>query len=200
MPLTRLRTQSLQSFQPPPAREPSPAGEPSRRSGHTPIWAPIRAPIRFAVLLAAGLLIAGCSVFAAPEQVRGNRVDPDVLAELVPGTSSRADATALLGSPTMKASFDENVWLYIGSVTRTRVARTQSIVTLDVVKLTFDDTGVLRGIEHRDLDDSLPVSVVARTTPSPGSDASIMQQLFGNIGRFNGAGGSGPTPGGGSAR
>ncbi len=181
----------MQSFQPPPARDQPPGDEPSRRLGH--------APIRFAALLAAGLLMAGCSVFAPPEQVRGNRVDPDVLAELVAGTSSRADVTALLGSPTMKASFDDNVWLYIGSVTRTRVARTPSVVTLDVVKLTFDDAGVLRGIERRNLDDSLPVSVVARTTPSPGSDASIMQQLFGNIGRFN-AGGGGGGPGSGSAR
>ena len=154
-------------------------------------------PVRVAAILAAGLMLAGCSVFSPPEQTRGNRVDPDVLAELVPGTSSRADATALLGSPTAKGTFDENVWLYIGSVTRTRVARMPSMVTLDLVKLTFDESGVLRGIEHRDLDDSLPVNVVQRTTPSPGSDASVMQQLFGNIGRFS-AGGTGGGSGGAS--
>ena len=152
-------------------------------------------PIRLATILAAGLMLAGCSVFAPPEQTRGNRVDPDVLAELVPGTSSRADATALLGSPTAKGSFDENVWLYIGSVTRTRVARTPAMVSLDLVKLTFDESGVLRQIERRDLEDALPVSVVQRTTPSPGSEASVMQQLFGNIGRFSAGGGSGGSGG-----
>jgi hypothetical protein len=109
-------------------------------------------------------------------------------------------AAGLLGSPTAKGTFDDNTWLYLGSVTRTRVARKQGIVSLDVVKLTFDEGGVLRGIEHLDMDDRLPVSVVARTTPSPGSDASIMQQLFGNIGRF-GVGSSGAAaPGGGSAK
>jgi outer membrane protein assembly factor BamE (lipoprotein component of BamABCDE complex) len=159
--------------------------------------------LQFAAMLAAGLL-GGCStierVIGPPEQTRGNRVDPDILAELVPGTSSRADVTALLGSPTAKGTFDDNTWLYLGSVTRTRVARKQGIVSLDVVKLTFDEGGVLRGIEHLDMDDRLPVSVVARTTPSPGSDASIMQQLFGNIGRF-GVGSSGAAaPGGGSAK
>lgn len=151
------------------------------------------------MLLAAGL-IAGCSaiasVVAPPEKVRGNRVDADILAELVPGTSSRADVTALLGSPTAKGSFDENVWLYIGSVTRTRVARTQAVVSLDVVRLSFDNSGVLRGIDHLDLDDQLPVSVAERTTPSPGSDTSVMQQLFGNIGRFSPGGGGGGSRGG----
>ena len=150
-----------------------------------------------AVLLAAGL-VAGCSIVAPPEQFRGNRVDPDVLAELVPGTSSRADVTALLGSPTAKGSFDENVWLYIGAVTKTRVARTQAMVSMDVVRMTFDDGGVLRGVERLNLDDSLPVNVVERTTPSPGNDTSVVQQLFGNIGRFNAGGGG--TPGGGATR
>ena len=154
-------------------------------------------------MLAAGLL-GGCTtierIIGPPEQTRGNRVDPDVLAELVPGTSSRADVTALLGSPTAKGTFDDNTWLYVGSVTRTRVARKQGIVSLDVVKLTFDEGGVLRGVEHLDMDDRLPVSVVARTTPSPGSDASIMQQLFGNIGRFGVGAGGAPTPGGGGTK
>jgi hypothetical protein len=44
-------------------------------------------------------------------------------------------------------------------------------------------------------DAALPVTVVARTTPSPGTEASFMQQLLGNIGRFNPAG-AGPTGGG----
>lgn len=175
----------MQSFQPSPVHQSPPIIH--------------RAPIRIGVLMVFSLWLAGCSVFAPPEQIRGNRVDTDVLAELVPGTSSRADVTALLGSPTAKGSFDENVWLYIGAVTRTRVARTQAMVSMDVVRMNFDDSGVLRGIERLNIDDTLPVSVVERTTPSPGSDASIMQQLFGNIGRFN-AGGGGASPGGGGAR
>ena len=159
---------------------------------------PLRiAPFRIVGLLAAGLVLASCSVIAPPEQARGNRVDPDVLAELVPGTSSRADVTALLGSPTARGTFDDNVWLYIGAVTRTRVGRTQAMVSMDVVKLSFDQAGVLRGIDRHDLDDSLPVAMVERTTPSPGSDASVMQQLFGNIGRFGPGSRSGSAPGSG---
>jgi outer membrane protein assembly factor BamE (lipoprotein component of BamABCDE complex) len=177
----------LQSFHPPSSPSPRLAGAAHRR-------------LRFAALLAAGLTMAGCSLFRPPEQVRGNRVDPDVLAELVPGTSSRADATALLGSPTAKGTFDDNVWLYIGSVTKTRVARNQAMVSMDVVKLSFDQSGVLRSIDRLNLDDALPVSVVERTTPSPGSDTSVMQQLFGNIGRFGAGSPSGSTPGSGVAR
>jgi outer membrane protein assembly factor BamE (lipoprotein component of BamABCDE complex) len=156
-----------------------------------------RAPGALSMLLAC-VLLAGCSLIEAPPQVRGNRVDPDQLKELTPGTSTRADATALLGSPTAKATFDDNIWLYIGEVTQPRIARTQAELSQDVVVLNFDDRGVLQSIKHMDKDDSIPVSVVSRATPSPGSEASFMQQLFGNVGRFTAApiqGGSAPSGG-----
>jgi outer membrane protein assembly factor BamE (lipoprotein component of BamABCDE complex) len=138
--------------------------------------------------------LAGCSVFEAKEQVRGNKVDPDQLKELTPGTSTRTDVTALLGSPTLRATFDDNTWLYISEITRPRIGGTQAVEEQNVVALTFDSKGVLSAIKTKNQDDSLPVTVVSRTTPSPGSEASFLQQLFGNIGRFNAAG-MGTSPG-----
>ena len=43
------------------------------------------------------------------------------------------------------------------------------------------------------------MTVIARTTPSPGTEASFMQQLLGNIGRFNPTGIGGAGTGGGSS-
>ncbi len=145
--------------------------------------------------------MSGCSFFEAAPQVRGNRIDADVLKELTPGTSTRADATALLGSPTAKATFDDNQWIYIGALTRPEIARTQAVLSQDVVLLTFNEQGVLRDVKQLNKKDALPVDVVARATPSPGSEASILQQLLGNVGRFSpggigaGAIGSGNTSG-----
>jgi len=130
-------------------------------------------------------------VFEPQPQLRGNRVDADQLKELVPGTSTRADVTALIGSPTARATFDDNTWLYVSEVTRPRIAQTQGVISQDVTVLTFDDQGILQDVKKLNQDDSVRVSVVARTTPSPGTEASFLQQLFGNIGRFNAFG---PTP------
>ena len=62
----------------------------------------------------------------------------------------------------------------------------------------FDQGGVLRDVKTLDKDDSRPVEVVSRTTPSPGSEASFFQQLFGNIGRFSTGGLSASSSPGGS--
>jgi outer membrane protein assembly factor BamE (lipoprotein component of BamABCDE complex) len=137
-----------------------------------------------ALSLAAGALSA-CSFFEAPSQMRGNHVSADQLKELVPGTTTQADVTSLIGSPTAKASFDNNKWIYIGEVTRPRIGRVQGVESQDVVVLTFNDAGVLQNVEHLTQKNSLPVNVVSRTTPSPGSEASILQQLLGNVGRFS---------------
>lgn len=154
---------------------------------------------RLAILLASCFMLAGCVLFEAPSQVRGNRVDSEQLKELVPGTSTRADVTALIGSPTARATFDDNTWLYITELTRPVIARTNAVLNQGVVILTFNDAGVLQNIQTVDKADSLPVNVVARTTPSPGTEASFLQQLLGNVGRFNAGGVSSPSgPAGGA--
>lgn len=124
-------------------------------------------------------------LLAYPPQTRGNKVDPELLVQLVPGTSSRADATALIGSPTARGTFDDDTWIYISEVTKPVIAGTLSIKDQFVVVLTFDKGGVLRNVETRNQGDSEDVAVVSRTTPTPGSNATIMQQLLGNVGRFN---------------
>ncbi len=165
------------------------------QENNTALTRPLR-PTRLLVLLLAAATLAGCGLPAFmtfPPQVRGNKVDDVLLVQLVPGTSTRADATALLGSPTARATFDDNTWLYIGEVTKPVIAATNEVLEQQVVVLTFDQQGVLRGIERRSQTDSVPVAVVARATPAPGNDTSFMQMLLGNVGRFS------PTAAGGNA-
>ena len=153
----------------------------------------MRPRLATALLLIALAGLPACSVIETPRTQRGNNIDPDQLKELVIGTSTKADATSLLGSPTARAAFDDNQWIYLSELTRTRVGRTPGVLKQDVTMLTFDQAGVLRNVKRLNQDDSLDVTVVSRATPSPGSDASFMQQLLGNIGKFS------PTPQGTSA-
>jgi outer membrane protein assembly factor BamE (lipoprotein component of BamABCDE complex) len=160
-----------------------------------------RAARQMLVVLSIATLLGGCVLltpFQAPPELHGNRVDDYRLKELVPGTSTQADVTALIGSPTAKATFDPNTWLYISEVTKIRIGQTPGVENQAVVALSFDDRGVLRGIKKLDKADALPTTIVARATPSPGTSASFLQQLFGNIGRFNPLGPGSPGTGGGA--
>ncbi len=68
------------------------------------------------------------------------------------------------------------------------IAATNAVLAQQVVVLTFDEQGVLGPSAARRRTNSVPVAVVARTTPSPGNDASFLQQLLGNVGKFSPAG------------
>lgn len=152
-----------------------------------------RSSIARAAALGAILLLAGCGWLAPPPTVRGNHPDAEQLKELTPGTSTKQDVTALIGSPTAHATFDDNTWLYIGERTQKRIGQTPAVVAQKVVVVTFNDAGVLEHIDVKDQADAMPVSVIARTTPSPGTEAGFLQQLFGNIGKF--VPGTGSSPG-----
>jgi outer membrane protein assembly factor BamE (lipoprotein component of BamABCDE complex) len=154
-------------------------------------------------MLISCLLLSSCGWLMPTPQLRGNKVDPESMKELVPGTSTKADVTAVIGSPTARDTFDDNTWLYISELTQPRIGRVLGELNQNVVVLQFDDKGVLKSVGKLNQDAALPAPMIARTTASPGTEASFLQQLLGNIGRFNptgtatsgGATGGAPGPG-----
>ena len=162
---------------------------PKRRTG-------FRHAVAVAVLLA-GLPLAGCSFFQAQSTTRGDPIDVDSLKQLTPGVTTSADASALLGSPTAHETFDDNSWIYISQITRPRVGRLPGVLQQRVVVLNFDGGGVLRSVKVYNKGDSRAVDMAPGTTATPGASVSVLQQLFGNVGRFSGASDTGGNQGGG---
>jgi outer membrane protein assembly factor BamE (lipoprotein component of BamABCDE complex) len=145
----------------------------------------------------ASLPLAGCSFFQAQSTTRGDPIDLDSLKQLTPGVSTSGDAAALLGSPTAHETFDDNSWVYISQITRPRVGRLPGVLQQRVVVLNFDSSGVLRSVKVYNKGDGRDITMAPGTTATPGASASILQQLFGNVGRFSGAADTGGNQGGG---
>jgi outer membrane protein assembly factor BamE (lipoprotein component of BamABCDE complex) len=149
------------------------------------------------------LLLSACSIFRAPEVQRGNRVAEDQLREITPGVQTKADVQSLLGSPTQTGTFGDNQWYYISSRTRQRPGRELLVTDQQTVVVEFDDRGVVREVRTVTDADGRRVEMVSRETPVPGNDRTLLQALFGNIGRIGpgastgatGAGGIGPGTG-----
>ena len=58
-----------------------------------------------------------------------------------------------------------------------------------VYVVNFDDQGVVKAVDHKDLEDGKEISAGARATPAPGRELTFLEQLIGNLGSFNGSGG-----------
>lgn len=157
-----------------------------------------RLALRLGALALASLALASCEYLRPGRQTRGNMIDNIDYAQLQPGQSTRADVTSIIGTPTTHATFDDNTWIYIGEITQPTIAGYPSIGRQEVVVLNFDQGGTLRAVRRLTGKDAVRVAMVSRTTPSPGSEASFLQQVIGNVGRYNPAGllGSSNQPGG----
>lgn len=149
-----------------------------------PTHRPVNPAPRIAAL-AAALLLAGCALFETPPERRGQRVEQDQLAQLVPGTATRADVLALLGTPSATGTFDGEHWYYISSITRALPARASAVEDQRVVVLRFTPAGQLAEIRTLGPEDGRDIAFASRTTPTPGTERTLLQQLFGNLGRLN---------------
>lgn len=141
-------------------------------------------------------IMAGCSVFSAQPHYRGNAVTENQLKQLTPGVSTESDATALLGSPTLRESFNDRDWLYVSQVTKRRIAQTQGVLRQKVVVLRFNDKGVLQSIRSIGKKHAVNVAMAGGETPAPGGNASFLQQLVGGVGHYNPGLGAGSSSGG----
>lgn len=152
-----------------------------------------RDALRPAVVILA-MMLAGCTV---SEDQRGNLPDPDKLAQIQPGTSTKEQVVKILGSPSSASTFDDDVWYYISRKTKQIAFFSPTVLDQQVFIVDFDSKGVVKDLGHKTLADSENISPAPGATPAPGRELSFMEQLIGNIGRFGGSGGgnSGPSAG-----
>ena len=62
--------------------------------------------------------------------------------------------------------------------------------------MVFDERDVVSDVVSYTEADGKPVEIVSRVTPTAGQELNILQQLFGNLGRFNAPPTAAPGPGG----
>ena len=134
--------------------------------------------------MAFGLMVmAAC---APVTEIRGNLLDDKKIAQLTVGESNQRDVLNALGSPTTTSVTRPNEWYYVGQKTEQIAVYQPEIVERRVLVVNFDDEGTLTRIaelNEKDGNDELVFS--DRETESGGRKFTIMQQLIGNLGRFN---------------
>ena len=133
--------------------------------------------------LLALLSLPACSLFERPRIPRGNAVDQEQLSQIRPGIQTRQDVQALLGSPSARGTFDEEHWYYISAMTRVQPGRFLQVQDQRVVAIAFNQEGVVSNIRELGQNDGRNVPMVTRETPVPGTERTLLQALFGNIGR-----------------
>ena len=139
--------------------------------------------------MAVAALAAFLAVSCAPRiESHGNRVDPDRLGRIVPGQTDRNTVASLLGTPSSSSDFGQETWYYVTSRTRSIAFLKDRLESRQIVFISFAEDGRVDGIGTLSEADGRHVTLVDRETATAGQDFTILQQLLGNLGRFNRAG------------
>lgn len=134
------------------------------------------------ISLTAGLLLtSACTPTVAQ---RGNKLEDYQIEEVISGIHTRTDVLRLLGSPTTKAPFDDTTWYYIGQETEKRGILDPDVTDERIVVVNFDQEGIVQQVADVDAE-RINIPVERSKTATHGNDITFMQQLLGNLGRFN---------------
>lgn len=129
----------------------------------------------------AAIALSACTPMQASH---GNMVEDYRMAEIVPGVSTRTNVLKSLGSPTTTAPFDDTIWYYISQKTEKRGIFDPEVVEEKIVVVSFNEEGIVQTIEPVDAK-RLDVPRVRRKTPTGGNEVTFLEQLLGNVGKFN---------------
>jgi outer membrane protein assembly factor BamE (lipoprotein component of BamABCDE complex) len=138
--------------------------------------------------LSAATVLAGC---AGDVNQRGNLPPPDELAQIHPGKTTKAEVAKILGTPSSVGVFNDNDWYYISRRTEQVAFFNPNVLDQEVYIVDFNPDGVVQAVDHKTLRNGQDITPVARTTPAPGKHLTFIEQLVGNLGKFNGTTGSG---------
>jgi outer membrane protein assembly factor BamE (lipoprotein component of BamABCDE complex) len=142
------------------------------------------------------IVLGGCQ---ARIDQRGNKPDEDQVVQITPGVDDKNRVAELLGYPSTMSLFSDKTWYYISKRTKTIAF----LLEQEVLQIHFSDQGIVQDMKVYTEKDGEQIAYVDRVTPTPGSELTILQQLLGNLGKFNtdklgkvgtpGGGGSAPT-------
>lgn len=139
------------------------------------------------ILAAAAIVALGTALSACGPRVYagGNKPLPSDIAKIKPGEQTRSQVQQALGSPSSRSLYGEETWFYISETQEVVAFFAPEETERNVVAIAFDQQGVVKSVRQLGLDDGEAVAFSEKTTPTAGHNMTIIEQMVGNIGRFN---------------
>ena len=126
------------------------------------------------------------STACSPRSTNRGHIPPaSQLEKLKVGKHSKSYVQNILGSPSTIGTFDKEVWYYIGRRIEQWAFFRESTIEQKVIAIYFYNQGKIEYIQRYSKQDGREIEMVGRKTPTSGRELSVIEQIIGNLGRFN---------------
>lgn len=132
-----------------------------------------------AILVATGGLY-GCSSTLTNH---GQVLQESQIKQLTTGSTTKEQARDILGTPSTLSTFQDNIWYYVSEQAESKALSPHTLKSRTLLKLTFDEQGILTEINRKSDKDGKEIQPQARTTPTQGQSLGILEQMMQNLGK-----------------
>ena len=126
-------------------------------------------------------MVAACEPTVSTHGHVWRGVSPD---DIQPGVDTRQTVLQRLGSPSAEGLEQDAPWFYVTERELNRGVRPVVALEQRVVVIRFDPDGAVASVSELGPQDRIDVALSDRETPTRGQSLNLLQQLLGNIGRF----------------
>ena len=141
----------------------------------------LKSAIKIVAFASVGLSLAACS---AVYRNHGHVPTEEDLAEIVVGVDTRDSIAETVGAPSSSGVLNDSGYYYVATRMRHYGAAAPKPVSRELVAITFDQAGVVDGVQHFGLEDGKVIPLQRRVTSSSVKDKTFLRQLLGNLGNF----------------
>lgn len=134
------------------------------------------------IFLGISPFLEGCAPFS---EIHGNLPDVETISKIKQGESTKVEVLQILGPPTSIAPFDPKVWYYIGEKVERIAFYDPDVVEKEIFVVTFNDEEIVESFIPIEEPHDFEIEPHTRKTKTLGQDPSLLQQVFGNFGKFS---------------
>ena len=141
---------------------------------------------RLAIVVSAAALLGACNpVLRTHGYVPTDAAKPQAVQAEV---DNKASVLSRLGNPSVEGTFNDELetdtWYYINSVRQRQAYLRPKVQERTITAITFDADGDVTKVAEYGIEDGRYVNYKDRETPTRGRELSVLEQIFGSIGRL----------------
>lgn len=140
--------------------------------------------LRHGLLACIALSLAGCIAFTPKKTVRGNLPPASEIDKITVG-SPKSEVLDIFGPPLSVGAFDQRTLIYLNRHTEAFAFFDPKITKYKLLAFRLDEQNKVREIIQRNINAIRTPPQVTDTTPSATPEPSWLDEILGNIGRFN---------------
>lgn len=133
-------------------------------------------------IFAVSLSLLALTACGTTKHTHGQILSQERISYLKEGVHRKDDVLQVLGSPSTKDPFDDNIWIYTSSARIEGTFNKNQMTDRQTIKLTFAEDGTLTNITERTLADAREIEPNRDITETHGQSMGLMEQMIHTIG------------------